>query len=124
VPAATVQGWLRRMAERLDAVGSGLCVWRCRGGGRGGPGRVGVWRDARSRRATGESDPALGAVGLLGAVTPDQGWAVAASGGRCWRRAGHTAEPTAPATPIGTRRCSRVISGPRHGACPARPGRR
>ncbi|MFP1155704.1 helix-turn-helix domain-containing protein [Mycobacterium sherrisii] len=85
VPAATVRGWLRRAAERLEAIRSwflGVAV------------SVGVdvripdgfgcrWRDVLAAVATASAAIRFrfGAGGLLGAVTPEQ-VVVAASGGR------------------------------------------
>ena len=85
VPAATVRGWLRRAAQRLEAIRAwflGVAV------------TVGVdvripdtcgcaWRDALAAVATATAAIRFrfGAAGLLGAVTPDR-VAVAASGGR------------------------------------------
>jgi len=85
VPAATVQGWLRRMAERLDAVRVWFVrvavprgwTWRSR------TGRA-VWRDALIAAATAaaaiRSRFGGGRVARRGDAGP--GWAVAASGGR------------------------------------------
>ena len=51
VPAATVRGWLRRAADRLEAVRNWFLACRGdRGGGRGDPGRVGVRLARRAGR--------------------------------------------------------------------------
>ena len=85
VPAATVRGWLRRAAQRLEAVR----VWFLRVAVTAGvdvaiPDGVGcAWREvlAAVETATTAVTFRFGAVGLLGAVTPAR-VAVAASGGR------------------------------------------
>ncbi len=85
VPAATVRGWLRRAADRLEAIRSwfigvavtaGVDVVIPDGAGCG-------WRDVLAAVATATTAIRLrfGAVGLLGTVTPDR-VAVAASSGR------------------------------------------
>jgi hypothetical protein len=85
VPAATVRGWLRRTAGRLEAIRSwfitvavsaGVDVRIPDGTGCG-------WRDALAAVATATTAIRFrfGAAGLLGAVTPEL-VAVAASGGR------------------------------------------
>jgi hypothetical protein len=85
VPAATVRGWLRRAAERLEAVRAWFIGVAVAAGvdvripdGSGCP-----WRDALAAVATATAAIRFrfGAAGLSGAVTPDQ-VAVAASGGR------------------------------------------
>jgi hypothetical protein len=102
VPAATVRGWLRRAAGRLEAIriwfvqvalAAGVDVAIPDGSGCG-------WRDvlAAVELATAMITGRFGAVGLLGAVTPPQVLA-AASGGRLlapgWPAAGG-ATPIAP----------------------------
>jgi Domain of unknown function (DUF6431) len=85
VPAATVRGWLRRAAGRLEAVR----VWFVRVAVSAGvdvaiPNASGCpWRDALAavELAAAAIRFRFGAVGLVGAVTPPQ-VAVAASGGR------------------------------------------
>ena len=85
VPAATVRGWLRRAAQRLEAVR----VWFLRvavtaGVDVGIPDGVGcAWREVLAAVETASTAVTFrfGAVGLLGAVTPAR-VAVAASGGR------------------------------------------
>src|SRR6476661_2363684 len=85
VPAATVRGWLRRAAQRLEAVR----VWFLRVAVTAGvdvaiPDRVGcAWREVLAAVETASTAVTFrfGAVGLLGAVTPAR-VAVAASGGR------------------------------------------
>jgi hypothetical protein len=85
VPAATVRGWLRRAAERLEAMRSwflGLAVTA--GVDVRIPDATGCgWRDALAAVATATTAIRFrfGSHGLLGAVTPDR-VAVAASGGR------------------------------------------
>jgi hypothetical protein len=85
VPAATVRGWLRRAAQRLEqmrvwfltvAVAAGVDVRIPDTSGCG-------WRDVLAAVATATAAIRFrfGAVGLLGAVTPDR-VVVAASGGR------------------------------------------
>jgi hypothetical protein len=85
VPAATVRGWLRRAADRLEtvrnwflrmAVTAGVDVKIPDGSGCG-------WRDvlAAVELAAAAIRFRFGAVGLVGAVTPPH-VAVAASGGR------------------------------------------
>jgi hypothetical protein len=85
VPAATVRGWLRRAAERLEAIRSwflgvaviaGVDVRIPDGSGC-------LWRDALAAVAAAAAAIRLrfGVLGLLGAVTPDR-VAVAASSGR------------------------------------------
>lgn len=85
VPAATVRGWLRRAADRLEAVRNWFVRVAVTAGvdvpipdGSGCP-----WRDVLAAVATATAAIrfCFGAVGLLGAVTPDQ-VAVAVSGGR------------------------------------------
>jgi hypothetical protein len=85
VPAATVRGWLRRAAGRLEAMRSWFLGVAVIAGvdvripdGSGCP-----WRDvlAAVTTATAAIKFRFGAAGLLGAVTPNQA-AVAASGGR------------------------------------------
>jgi hypothetical protein len=85
VPAATVRGWLRRAAQRLEAmrtwfltvaVSAGVDVMIPDGSGC-------RWRDllAAVKTATAAIGCRFGAVGLGGAVTPAR-VAAAASGGR------------------------------------------
>jgi hypothetical protein len=85
VPAATVRGWLRRAAGRLEAVRNWFLGIAVTAGvdvaipdGTGCP-----WRDvlAAVETATTAIRLRFGAVGLVGAVTPGA-VAVAASGGR------------------------------------------
>lgn len=85
VPAATVRGWLRRAADRLQAVRNWFLGIAVTAGvdvsipdGTGCP-----WRDALAavHTATMAIRFRFGVVGLLGAVTPER-VAVAASGGR------------------------------------------
>ena len=85
VPAATVRGWLRRAAGRLEAMRSWFLGLAVTAGvdvmipdGSGCP-----WRDALAAVATATTAIRFrfGSDGLLGAVTPDR-VAVAASGGR------------------------------------------
>jgi hypothetical protein len=102
VPAATVRGWLRRAAGRLEAlrvwfltvaVTAGVDVAIPDGSGCG-------WRDVLAAVATATAAIGFrfGPVGLLGAVTPGR-VAVAASSGRLlapgWPPAGG-ATPVAP----------------------------
>ena len=85
VPTATVRGWLRRAAERLEAIRS--WYWTVAvtvGVDVRIPDRSGcVWRDAvvAVETATAPVGSRFGAVGLLGAVTPAR-VAVAASSAR------------------------------------------
>ena len=85
VPAATVRGWLRRAADRLEAVRNWFLGVAVTAGvdvvipdGAGCP-----WRDALAavETATTAIRFRFGGAGLLGAVTPGA-VAVAASGGR------------------------------------------
>jgi hypothetical protein len=85
VPAATVRGWLRRAAQRLEAIRSWFLGVAVTAGvdvripdGSGCP-----WRDvlAAVQVATAAIRFRFGAVGLLGALTPER-VVVAASGGR------------------------------------------
>lgn len=85
VPAATVRGWLRRAADRLEAVRNWFLGIAVTAGvdvaipdGAGCP-----WRDVLTAVATATAAIRLrfGAAGLVGAVTPGA-VAVAASGGR------------------------------------------
>jgi hypothetical protein len=85
VPAATVRGWLRRAAQRLDAIRAWLLSVAVTAGvdvaipdGSGCP-----WRDALAAAVTATAAITFrfGGAGLLGAVTPVR-VAVAASGGR------------------------------------------
>jgi hypothetical protein len=85
IPAATVRGWLRRAAERLEVIRSwflGLAVTA--GVDVRIPDATGCgWRDVLAAVATATAAIRFrfGAVGLVGAVTP-QRVVVAASGGR------------------------------------------
>ncbi|GFG49084.1 hypothetical protein CQY20_33415 [Mycolicibacterium agri] len=85
MPAATVRGWLRRAAQRLEAIRSWFLGIAVTAGvdvripdGSGCP-----WRDALAAVATATAAIRFrfGAAGLFGAVMPDR-VAVAASGGR------------------------------------------
>lgn len=84
-PVATVRGWLRRIAQRLEAIR----VWLLGVAVRAGvdvaiPDGTGcAWRDALAAAGTAATaiTTRFGAVGLVGAVTAAQ-VAVAASGGR------------------------------------------
>jgi hypothetical protein len=95
VPAATVRGWLRRAADRREALRNWFVGIAVTAGvdvaipdGSGCP-----WRDVLAAVAAATTAIRLrfGAVGLVGAVTPPR-VAVAASGGRLlapgWRPAG------------------------------------
>lgn len=85
VPAATVRGWLRRAAQRLEAIRSWFIGVAVTAGVdvRIPDGTGCAWRDALAAVATATVAIRFrfGAGGLLGAVTPDR-VAVAASGGR------------------------------------------
>lgn len=102
VPAATVRGWLRRAAQRLETIRSWfLTVAVTAGVDVQIPDGSGCrWRDALAAVATATAAIRFrfGAAGLLGAVTPDR-VAVAASGGRLlapgWPPGG-SATPIAP----------------------------
>jgi hypothetical protein len=109
VPAATVRGWLRRAAKRLESIRVWFVQLAVTAGvdvvipdGSGCP-----WRDvlAAVELATTVIAGRFGSVGLVGAVTPPQ-VAVAASGGRLlgpgWPPAGG-ATPAAPAAGLDIR---------------------
>jgi len=85
VPAATVRGWLRRAADRLEAIRGWFVTVAVRAGVDVAiPDGAGcAWRDvlAAVELATTAIRFRFGAVGLVGAVTPGA-VAVAASGGR------------------------------------------
>lgn len=85
IPSATVRGWLRRAAQRLEAMRAWFLMVAVTAGvdvkipdGSGCP-----WRDALAAVATATAAIRFrfGAAGLLGVVTPDR-VVVAASGGR------------------------------------------
>ncbi|EUA42309.1 hypothetical protein I553_6169 [Mycobacterium xenopi 4042] len=121
VPAATVRGWLRRAADRLEviwnwflrvAVAAGVDVQIPDGSGC-------PWRDvlAAVQAATAAIRFRFGAVGLGGAVTPGGWWSRAVAGG-CWHRDGrhHAVEAAQHESPLPLRA---MIGDPRQGACPA-----
>ncbi|WP_420891418.1 helix-turn-helix domain-containing protein [Mycobacterium riyadhense] len=105
VPAATVRGWLRRAADRLEAIRNWFLGIAVTAGvdvvipdGAGCP-----WRDVLAAVETAATAIRLrfGALGLLGAVTAGR-VAVAASGGRLLAPAGrrHVAGPLQHESPL------------------------
>ena len=91
VPAATVRGWLRRAADRLEAIRGWFVTVAVRAGVDVAiPDGAGcAWRDvlAAVELATTAIRFRFGAVGLVGAVTPVR-WLWRPVAGGCWHRAG------------------------------------